>query len=71
MLTLTQTKFHRARVVPLHVSTTEALTQYALLRDRAIPCPLKKEVFLLSARGTQLDLRTVDYTFDRLRRQLG
>ena len=71
MLTLTQTKFHRARVVPLHVSTTEALTQYALLRDRAIPCPLQKEVFFLSARGTQLDLRTVDYTFDRLRRQLG
>jgi len=71
ILTLTQTKFHRARLVPLHASTTEALTQYAHLRDRAIPCPLNKAAFFLSTRGTQLDLGTVDYTFARLRRQLG
>ncbi len=70
LLTLTHTKFHRTRLVPLHASTTEALTQYALLRDRLIPVPLENR-FFLSARGVGLDARTVEYTFDRLRRQLG
>ena len=70
LLTLTHTKSHRARLVPLHASTTEALTQYAILRDRRLPVPLDDR-FFLSARGVGLGARTVEYTFDRLRRQLG
>jgi integrase len=70
VLTLTQTKFNRSRLVPLHASTTSALTHYAGVRDRAIPVPLQTEMFFLSARGTRLGCRTVEYTFARLREQL-
>ena len=71
VLTLTQTKFHRSRLVPLHASTTSALARYAGLRDRAIPAPLQAEMFFLSARGSSARCRTVEYTFTRLREQLG
>ena len=71
VLTLTQTKFRRSRLVPLHASTTSALARYAGLRDQAIPAPLQAEMFFLSARGTRLGCRTVEYTFTRLREQLG
>ena len=71
VLTLTQTKFHRSRLVPLHASSTSALARYAGLRDQAIPAPLQAEMFFLSARGTRLGCRTVEYTFTRLREQLG
>jgi len=71
LLTLRKTKFNRSRMVPLHASTTRALANYASVRDRAIPAPLQAEMFLLSTRGIQLDCRTVEYTFARLRQQLG
>jgi integrase len=71
LLTLKKTKFARSRVVPLHPSTTRALANYASVRDRAIPAPLQAEMFFLSARGIKLDCRTVEYTFARLRKQLG
>jgi integrase len=44
-LTLKKTKFARSRVVPLHPSTTRAFTNYASVRDRAIPAPLQAEMF--------------------------
>ena len=71
VLTLERTKFYRSRLVPLHASTTSALSQYADLRDRAIPTPLDPQTFFLSIRGTQLCGRVVDYTFAQLRDQLG
>jgi integrase len=71
VLTLSQTKFHRSRLVPLHASTTRALARYADRRDRAIPAPIQAEMFFLSARGAGLGCRTVEYTFTRLREQLG
>jgi integrase len=58
-------------VVPLHRNTRRALADYASVRDRAIPAPLQAEMFFLSARGVKLDCRTVEYTFARLRKQLG
>lgn len=71
VLTLRNTKFHRSRLVPLHASTARALVNYASVRDWAIPAPLQAEMFFLSACGTQLGGRTVEYTFARLREQLG
>jgi hypothetical protein len=71
LLTLKKTKFARSRVVPLHRNTRRALADYASVRDRAIPAPLQAEMFFLSARGVKLDCRTVEYTFARLRKQLG
>jgi len=71
VLTLKRTKFYRSRLVPLHASTTSALSRYADLRDQAIPTPLDSQIFFLSTRGTQLCGRVVDYTFAQLRDQLG
>jgi integrase len=71
LLTLKKTKFARLRVVPLHPSTTHALANYASVRDRAMPAPLQAEMFFLSAGGRKLNDRTVEYTFARLRKQLG
>jgi len=72
LLTIKKAKFARSRLVPLHPSTTCALANYARIRDRMIPAAqLHADMFFLSARGTKLDCRTVEYTFDRLRRQLG
>jgi integrase len=70
-LTLSETNGHSSRLVPLHASTQAALARYATLRDRTIPVPLQPEMFFLSGRGTRLGDRTVEYTFDALRRQLG
>jgi integrase len=71
LLTLKKTKFARSRVVPLHLSTTRVLANYASVRDQAIPAPLQAEMFFLSAGGRKLNCRTVEYTFARLRKQLG
>jgi integrase len=71
ILTLVQSKFRRSRLVPLHISTTNMLAYYASLRDRAIPAPLQAETFFVSARGISLNSRTVEYTFAKLRKQLG
>ncbi len=71
LLTVKKAKFSRSRLVPLHPSTTHALADYASIRDRTVPAPCHESMFFLSARGTKLDSRTVEYTFGRLRRQLG
>jgi integrase len=70
LMTIRQTKFQKSRLVPLHPSTTDALRRYAHLRDQKISIP-QSDSFFLSARGARLDLRTVEYTFSRLRKQLG
>lgn len=69
VLTVRLTKYAKTRVVPLHPSTTEALRRYLRFRDQKIPAPVN-DFFFLSARGAALDSRTVEYTFDRLRRRL-
>jgi len=71
LLTLKKTKFARSRVVPLHPSTTQALMDYVNIRDRAIPAPHHVDMFFLASHGKKLDSRTVEYTFDKLRKQLG
>lgn len=63
-------KFHKARYVPLHSSTTSALRHYAMRRDRRIPDPFTPK-FFLSDEGRPLSLRTVQSVFERLRERLG
>ncbi len=70
LITIRQSKFQKSRLVPLHISTTQALRRYARFRDQKISIP-HGDSFFLSARGATLDLRTVEYTFARLRKQLG
>ena len=70
LLTVTESKFHKSRLVPLHPSTTEALTRYAARRDRYHPV-VESQAFFLTARGTPLSASTVRTTFAALRRSLG
>jgi integrase len=70
ILTVRHTKYAKTRVVPLHPSATQALRRYTHCRDQKIPAPAN-DFFFLSARGAVLDSRTVEYTFGRLRKQLG
>jgi integrase len=70
ILTVRHTKYGKTRIVPLHPSTAQALRRYVRCRDQKIPAP-GNEFFFLSSRGAALDSRTVEYTFDRLRKRLG
>lgn len=70
VLTIRQTKYGKTRAVSLHPTTARALRQYAGVRNQKIPAP-GSDFFFLSARGAVLDSRTVQYTFGRLRKQLG
>lgn len=70
VLTVRETKFHKSRLVPLHLSTTEALREYVRFRDGCHPVPQSK-AFFLTDNGTSLTYRAVEATFQRLRRRLG
>lgn len=70
MLHIRDGKFHKARYVPLHSSTTGALRHYAMRRDRRIPHPITPKFFLTDD-GRSLSRRSVQSVFERLREQLG
>ena len=68
--TIRETKFKKSRLVPIHVSTANALTSYlkattVVLRHKGV------DTVLLTAEGRPLPKRTVHHTFDHLRRRLG
>ncbi len=70
IITITEAKFGRSRLVPLHPSTTDALCAYAARRDRLCPKP-KTRAFFVSAQGTALCRRTVNGTFEQLSIAIG
>ena len=69
-LTIRETKFRKSRLVPLHLSTLQALKQYRKLRDSYHP-GTRSKTFFLSERGTSLNYRGVLYIFLKLSRKLG
>ena len=69
-LTVRETKFKKSRVVPLHSSTTEALSRYAKACVTISRQPGVR-TFFLTASGRSMPHRTVHHTFDVLRRRLG
>jgi integrase len=69
VLTVTETKFRKSRLVPLHSSTITALRRYSRLRDRHHPRP-SSLTFLLDDDG-DLSSSRVSRTFCRLRQELG
>lgn len=69
VLSIIKTKSAKSRLVPLHISTIEALREYARQRDRIWPHP-KSEAFFITLRGTGLKYWIVTTTFRKLRRQL-
>lgn len=70
LLTVRQTKANKARLVPLHPSTNQALRRYERLRDRVCPRPQSPR-FFLSERGGALTYWIVRYWFIQVSRQIG
>lgn len=70
VLTIGSGKFGKARMVPVHPSTVQALETYAGRRDEMRPrCAAPS--FFVSTVGTRLTYNTVRVTFARLARQAG
>lgn len=63
-------KFNKARQVPLHLSTVEALQAYSQLRDRLCARP-RSASFFLSSRGGRVSRSRVHAAFADLRDQTG
>jgi integrase len=53
VITVRHAKFDRTRLLPLHVTVTEALSRYATERDRLCPEP-RSQAFFVSSVGTPL-----------------
>ena len=70
VLTVRKTKFGKSRLVPLHPSTAERLSEYARLRDRLCLNP-QSPSFFVSERGTRLTDDTVRRWFVVLSRKIG
>jgi integrase len=70
IITIRAAKFDRSRLVPLHPSTTEALSGYAARRDRLCPRP-RTTAFFLSGAGTRLNRSGVDQTLREITTAMG
>ena len=70
VLTIRQTKFNKNRLIPLHASTRDVLSEYAEHRDRLVPNP-SSSCFLLNDCGRCLERSAVRRTFYDLSRQIG
>jgi integrase len=64
VLMVRNTKFGKHRLVPIHLSTAEALRGYARARDRQFPPPAP--AWFLNSRGSRLDKANLSHTFGRL-----
>lgn len=70
LLTIRRTKFGKSRIVPVHASTTAALSRYAEARDYLLP-RRQTPAFFVSERGTRLTDCNTRHTFARVSRQIG
>jgi integrase len=69
-LSVRDSKFGKSRELPLHPSTTAALSDYASLRDRLLPA-LRQPSFFASTRGTRLQYSDIRRTFLAVARRAG
>ncbi|MFC1886767.1 tyrosine-type recombinase/integrase [Thermodesulfobacteriota bacterium] len=70
VLTVRLTKFGKSRLIPIHSSTVEKLTEYSRLRDRLVTYP-KSPSFFVSEQGTRLTHWSVRWTFVKLSPEIG
>jgi integrase len=70
VLTVSETKFRKSRLVPLHPSTLQALGRYSKFRDSYHP-GTRPKTFFLSEKETPLNYRGALYIFIKLSRKLG
>jgi integrase/recombinase XerD len=70
VMTIRESKFGKSRMVPLHPSTVDAVTNYLDLRRHLQPSP-STSAMLVSGRGTRLFYNNVQHVVARLTRQAG
>lgn len=70
ILCIRQTKFHKSRLVPLHESTAQALSNYCQQRNKYISTSRIRRFFILDD-GKPITLRAAEYAFLRIRNILG
>ncbi|MGI0083971.1 MAG: tyrosine-type recombinase/integrase [Nitrososphaerales archaeon] len=70
VLTIEKTKFGKSRLVPLHVSTREALSDYLVIRNK-LAAKARDNHFFVSDRGQKLVPCTVNSNFNLLLRRIG
>ena len=70
VITIRQAKFDRSRLVPLHPSTTEAMSCYSTRRDLLCPRP-RSRAFFLTGVGTRLERSGVDKTLREITTSMG
>jgi len=70
LITIRKAKRDRARLVPLHPTTTEALRRYASERDRLCPTP-RSGAFFLSSAGTPVLAVSLRATFGEITTRIG
>ena len=70
MITIHEAKFDRSRLVPLHVTVTQALDRYKAERDRLCPQP-RSRAFFVSATGNTLDRSSVGKTLRNITTAMG
>jgi integrase len=70
VLRIHKSKFRKSRLVPVHVTTRDALSDYAKSRDRVLP-RLQSEAFFVSDRGTRVTHWAARDNFAVVSRQIG
>jgi integrase/recombinase XerD len=70
LLNIRKSKFGKSRLVPVHVTTRDALSDYAKKRDRTLP-KLKSAAFFVSERGFRITSWAAEDNFVKLSRQIG
>lgn len=67
---VTDTKFGKSRLIPLHQTTMTAIRKYQRLRDATFPVPKTTAVFV-ARRGTRIAGSTAGQTFQEIRAMAG
>lgn len=70
ILTIRHAKFGKSRLLPLHSTSSHALSKYAMQRDRALGS-VNTPAFFLSNRGKRITEWSARYTFARISQQVG
>lgn len=70
VVTVRKSKLGKSRLVPLHRTTTRALSAYARHRDQVVPVALS-DGFFLNESGSRITGWALQYTWVKLTRQVG
>lgn len=70
VVTITESKFAKSRLVYLHPTTVTALREYVITRDRLVPEPAS-EKFFVNGQGRPLTATNLSHTFAQVRALAG